>query len=47
MGPKGPWTLVKWTKAFGPLFKIQFADYFGVVLTDPESIARVTRKTSE
>jgi hypothetical protein len=47
MGAKGPWAFVRWTEAYGPIFKLQFLDAFGVVLTDPDAIARVTRKTGE
>jgi hypothetical protein len=47
MGPKGPWTVLYWANAFGPVFKMQFMDSFAIVLTDHESIMRVTRKTSE
>jgi hypothetical protein len=47
MGDKGPWAFVRWTEAYGPIFKLQFLDSFGVVLTDPNTIARVTRKTGE
>lgn len=47
MGDKGAWSMVKWTEAYGPIFKLQFLDAFTVVLTDPDTIARVTRKTGE
>jgi hypothetical protein len=47
MGPKGPWTFLNWANAFGPVFKMQFMDSFAIVLTDYESIMKVTRKTSE
>lgn len=45
VGPKAPWVMLKWVNAYGPLFKMQFIDHLGVVLTDPDSIARVTRKS--
>lgn len=46
MGAKGPWAFLKWANAYGPVFKMQFMDSFSIVLTDYESIMRVTRKTS-
>lgn len=45
MGPKGPWAFIKWTETYGALYKLQFLDVFAVVLTDPDTIARITKKT--
>lgn len=46
LSPKGPWALLKWAHDYGPIFKVAFAPYgVGVVLSDPATIARVTRKT--
>jgi hypothetical protein len=45
LGPKSPWNIANWVNAFGPVVKVQLMDEFGVVLTDPDTIARVTRKT--
>lgn len=45
IGPKGPWSFLQWTAEFGPLYKLQLVDAFVVVLTDPDTIARITKKT--
>lgn len=45
MGPKGPFTFGAWHAAHGPLYKLQLLDSFVVVLSDPDTIARVTRRT--
>lgn len=46
MSHKGPWALLKWVNDYGPIFKFAVAPYgVGVVLSDPDTIARVTRKT--
>lgn len=46
MGPKGPFAFKAWHAAHGPLYKIQLLDSFAVVLSDPDTIARVTRRTT-
>lgn len=44
-GPNSPWVLLNWANTFGPLYKLQFMDYFTVVVTDPDTIASATHKT--
>ena len=46
-GPKGVWQMAAWANAYGPLYKMQFLDQFTLVLTDPDAIARITRRTGE
>ena len=43
MGSRGPWKLLEWTNTYGPIYKLQFLDIFTVVLTDPDTIAHITR----
>lgn len=45
IGGKGPWTMAQWQKTYGKIYKIQLVDTFSVVLSDPDTIARITRKT--
>jgi hypothetical protein len=45
LGPKSPWNIANWVNMHGPVVKVQLLDDFGVVLTDPDSIACITRKT--
>lgn len=47
IGPKNPWTYLKWANAYVSIYKVQFMDNFTVILTDYDSITQVTRKTSE
>jgi hypothetical protein len=45
LGPKGIWSLVEWARTYGPVYKLQMLDGFAVVVTDPEAIARITKRT--
>lgn len=45
MGPKGPFTFLKWANEYGEVCKVQFMDNMAVVLTNADVIARVTKKT--
>lgn len=45
MGPKGPFTFLKWADQYGDLYKVQFMNSFSVVLTNPDTVARITKKT--
>lgn len=45
MGPKGPFTFLKWAEEYGDIYKVQFMDSIAVVLTNPDTIARIARKT--
>ena len=45
MGPKGPFTFLKWGNEYGEVYKVQFMDNMAVVLTNADVIARVTKKT--
>lgn len=44
MGAKGAWTLSAWASQYGPLFKIMFLNQSAAVLTDPDAIARLTKR---
>lgn len=44
-GPKGVWVLAEWGNAYGPLYKLHFLDEFVLCITDPDTIARITRRT--
>lgn len=45
LSPKGPWSFLDWSNKYGRIFKVQFANGLGVVLSDPSTILRITRKT--
>jgi hypothetical protein len=45
MGPKGPFTFLKWANDHGEVYKVQFMDNMAVVLTNADVIARITKKT--
>jgi hypothetical protein len=45
MGPKGPFTFLKWAEEYGDIFRVQFMDTVAVVLTNPDAIARISKKT--
>lgn len=45
MGPKGPFTFLKWAEEYGDIYKVQFMDSIAVVLTNPDTIASISRKT--
>lgn len=45
MGPKGPFTFLKWANEYGDIYKIQFLDSLAVVFTNADEIARITKKT--
>jgi hypothetical protein len=45
MGPKGPFTFLKWAEEYGDIYKVQFTDSIAVVLTNPDTIASISRKT--
>jgi hypothetical protein len=45
MGPKGPFTFLKWAEEYGDIYKVQFMDSIAVVLTNPDAIASISRKT--
>jgi cytochrome P450 len=45
MGSRGPWSLSRLTATYGPIYKLQLLDTLQIVLTDPETISRVVRKT--
>jgi hypothetical protein len=45
MGPKGPFTFLKWAEEYGGIFRVQFMDSVGIVLTNPDAIARISKKT--
>lgn len=45
LGPKGPWVFADWVNKYGPVVKVQVLDSFAVILTDPGTIMRITRKT--
>lgn len=46
LGPKSIWTAVDWANTYGPIYKIQMLDMFCIVVTDPDSLATITRRTS-
>jgi hypothetical protein len=44
-GPKGVWVMSEWANKYGPLYKVHFLDECVLVCTDPETNARITRRT--
>lgn len=44
-GSKGVWRLSAFAAEYGPIYKLQMLDGVHVVLTDPDTCARVSRKT--
>lgn len=47
MAIRGAWDVVAWANKYGPLFKVQFLNTTTVVLTDPDAVARLTKRTGE
>jgi cytochrome P450 len=45
MGAKGVWNIAAMAEKYGPLFKMQLMQSVVVVLSDPQTISRVARKT--
>jgi cytochrome P450 len=45
MNSRGPWHISRLTATYGPIYKVQLMDTLQIVLTDPETISRVMRKT--
>jgi hypothetical protein len=46
-GAKGVWNIAAMAEQYGPLFKLQLLTSVVVVLSDPQTISRVARKTGE
>jgi hypothetical protein len=44
-GAKGVWNIAAMAEQYGPLFKLQLLTSVVVVLSDPQTISRVARKT--
>jgi hypothetical protein len=39
--------MAEWSNKYGPLYKVHFMDECVLVCTDPDTIARITRRTGE
>lgn len=46
MSPKAPWKSLEWVNTYGPIFKMQLLDMWSVVVTDPDTITSITKRTS-
>jgi cytochrome P450 len=46
-GAKGVWNIAAFAEQYGPLFKMQLLGSVVVVLSDPQTISRVARKTGK
>jgi cytochrome P450 len=46
-GAKGVWNIAGFAEQYGPLFKMQLLGSVVVVLSDPQTISRVARKTGK
>lgn len=46
-GARGVWNIAAMAERYGPAYKLQLLQAVVVVLSDPQTISRVSRKTGE